>query len=94
MLKLGIDPEIKCIEPPSYVNTAYVAAMWPSFFFDSFVKIWATCEIFMGKWFTAHLPPPAKHFPYAYDRGFSKDFTIPLTTLFVSILIPVIITKS
>ena len=58
MLKLGIDPEIKCIEPPSYVSTAYVAAMWPSFFFDSFVKIWATWEIFLGKRFTAHLPPP------------------------------------
>ena len=45
-----------CIEPPSYARTAYVFAIWPSFLFDSFAKIWATCEIFLGKWFTA--PPP------------------------------------
>ena len=51
------------IEPPSYARTAYVVAIWPSFLFDSFVKIWATCEIFLGKWFTA---PLAKNFPYAY----------------------------
>ena len=47
------------IEPPSYARTAccyYVVAIWPSFLFDSFVKICATCEIFLGKWFTA--PPP------------------------------------
>ena len=48
------------IEPPSYARTAYVVAIWPSFLFDSFVKIWATCEIFLGKWFTA---PPGKKFP-------------------------------
>ena len=52
-----------CIEPPSYSRTAYVVAIWPSFVFDSFVKIWATCEIFLGKWFTA---PLAKNFQYAY----------------------------
>ena len=28
-----------CIEPPSYARTAYVVAIWPSFLFDSFVKI-------------------------------------------------------
>ena len=49
-----------CIEPPSYARTAYVVAIWPSFLFDSFIKIWATCEIFLGKWFTA---PPGKKFP-------------------------------
>ena len=49
-----------CIEPPSYAWTAYVVAIWPSFLFDSFVKIWATCEIFLGNWFTA---PPGKKFP-------------------------------
>ena len=29
--------------------------VWPSFLFvdDCFVKIWATCDNFMGKWFTA-----------------------------------------
>ena len=32
---------------------AYVFAIWPSFLFDSFVKIWETCEIVLGKWFTA-----------------------------------------
>ena len=49
-----------CIEPPSYASTAYVVAIWPSFLFDSFVKIWDTCENFLGKWFTA---PPGKKFP-------------------------------
>ena len=38
---------------------AYVFAIWPSFLFDSFVKIWETCEIFLGKWFTA--PPWQKN---------------------------------
>ena len=52
-----------CIKPPSYVSTAYVVVIRPSFLSDSFVKIWATCEIFWGKWFTA---PPANNFPYAY----------------------------
>ena len=46
-----------CIEPPSYARTAYVVAIWPSFLFDSFVKIWDTCENLLGKWFTA---PPGK----------------------------------
>ena len=54
------------IEPPSYARTAYVVAIWPSFLFDSFVKIWASCEISLGKWFTA--PPLAKNFPYAYAK--------------------------
>ena len=48
------------IEPPSFARTAYVVAIWPSFLFDSFIKIWPTCEIFLGKWFTA---PPGKKFP-------------------------------
>ena len=43
------------IEPPSYSRRVYVVAIWPSFLYDSFGKIWATCEIFLGKWFTA--PP-------------------------------------
>ena len=46
-----------CIEPPSYARTAYVVVMWPSFLFDSFVKIWVTWKTFLGKWFTA---PPGK----------------------------------
>ena len=52
-----------CIKPPSYVSTAYVVVIRPSFLSDSFVKIWATCEIFLGKWFTG---PLSKNFPYAY----------------------------
>ena len=57
----------KCIEPPSYASTkrecllastAYVLVIWPSFLFESFAKIWATSEIFLGKWFTP--PPPGK----------------------------------
>ena len=36
----------------------------PPFRFDCFVKIWATCKNFLGKWFTA---PLAKNSPYAYD---------------------------
>ena len=53
-----------CIEPPSDASTAYVVAIWTSFLFDSFVKIWATCETSFGKWFKA--PPPflpSKKFP-------------------------------
>ena len=55
-----------CIEPPSYARTAYVVAIWPSFLFDSFVKIWATCRFFLGKWFTA---PPGKKFPVRLWQG-------------------------
>ena len=44
-----------CMKPPSYASTAYVVVIRPSFLSDSFVKIWATCEIFLGKWFTAPL---------------------------------------
>ena len=64
MLRLGIDPE-KLYRVPSYARTAYVVAIWPSFLFDSFVKIWATYQIFLGKWFTV---PLAKNFPYAYPK--------------------------
>ena len=56
MLKLGIEP----LSYASNVSTAYVVVLWPSFLFDSFVKIWATCEFFLGKWFTA---PPGKKIP-------------------------------
>ena len=34
--------------------------VWPSFLFDCFVKIWATCKNFLGKWFTA---PPGRKLP-------------------------------
>ena len=52
-----------CIKPSSYASSAYVVVIRLSSLSDSFVKIWATCEIFLGKWFTA---PPANNFPYAY----------------------------
>ena len=61
-----------CIEPPSYARTAYVVAIWPSFLFDSFVKIWATCEMFLGKWFTA---PLGKKFPVRLWEYSSKIVT-------------------
>ena len=61
MLKLGIEP----LSYGSNASTAYVVVLWPSFLFDSFVKIWATCEIFLGKWFTA---PPGKKFPIRLCR--------------------------
>ena len=34
--------------------------------FDCFVKIWATCNNFLGKWFT--VPPLAENCPYAYEQ--------------------------
>ena len=39
-----------------YASTANVVVIRPSSPSDSFVKIWATCEIFLGKWF----PPPPR----------------------------------
>ena len=50
------------IEPPSYASAAYVVASYGPRFFSTvrFVKIRATCEKFLGKWFTA---PPGKKFP-------------------------------
>ena len=48
-----------CIEPLSYASTAYFVA-WLYFPFDCFVKIWATCKNFLGKWTTA---PPGKKLP-------------------------------
>ena len=69
-----------CVEPPSYARTAYVVAIWPSFLFDSFVKIWATCEMFLGKWFTA---PPGKKFPvrlWTEKLAFHKKPTLHVQT--------------
>ena len=51
-----------CIEPPLYASTAYVVAIWPSFLFNSSVKVWDTCEIFFGQ--MVYRPsPPGKKFP-------------------------------
>ena len=46
----------------------------PSFLFDCFVKIWATCKNFLGEWFTA---PLAKNCPYAYayQKHFHENWT-------------------
>ena len=56
-----------CIEPPSYARTAYVVAIWPSFLFDSFVKIGQLARFFGAN----GLPPPlAKNFPYAYVQEY------------------------
>ena len=43
-----------CIKPPSYARTAYVVAIWPSFLFDSFVKIGQLARFFWAN----GLPPP------------------------------------
>ena len=58
------------VEPPSYVTTAYVVASYGPLFLSTvrFFKIWAICEKFLGKSFTA---PPGKNFPYAYDFRYS-----------------------
>ena len=61
-----------CIEPPSYARTAYVVAMWPLFLFDSSVKIWATCEMFLSKWFTA--PPWQKISRTPMDKAMNQRF--------------------
>ena len=67
------------IDPPSYVITAYVVASYGPCFLSTvrFAKIWATCDNFLGKWFTA--PPPAKNFPYAYEGGGEGLSQPPLT---------------
>ena len=58
---------VSCIEPPSYASAAYVAAIWPSFLFDSFVKIGTVAKIFWANGLPPlPPPPPAKNFPYAY----------------------------
>ena len=58
------------IEPPSYASAAYVVVSYDPRFFSTvrFVKIRATCENFLGKWFTAPHLPLAKNFPYAYAK--------------------------
>ena len=53
-----------CIKPPLYASMAYVVVIWPSFLFNSFIKFWATCEIFLGQ--KVYRTPLAKKFPYAY----------------------------
>ena len=71
------------IEPPSFSRRVYVVAIWPSFLYDSFGKIWATCEIFFCKWFTA---PPGKKFPVrlwlqSLHKACKTDFLCTLNLL-------------
>ena len=50
--------------------------VWPSFQFDCFVNIWATCKNFLGKWFTAPPPPlptPGKKLAQYFYRHFLKQ---------------------
>ena len=63
MLKLGgIDPEKLNRDTFICQYGLCCCTVWPSFLFDCFVKIWATCKNFLDKWFTA----PAENCPYAY----------------------------
>ena len=65
-----------CLEPLSYASTAYFVA-WLYFPFDCFVKIWATCKNFWGKWITAP-HPPGKKLPV---RLFLQRFRVQKTLL-------------
>ena len=64
-----------CIEPPSYASAAYVAAIWPSFLFDSFVKIGTVAKIFWANGLPPPPPAPGKKFPVrlcVYSFQFKK----------------------
>ena len=54
----------KSILPGLRLDQWLLQSWWASVF-DYLVNIWATCENFLGKWFTA---PLAKNCLYAYDR--------------------------
>ena len=63
MLKLGgIDPQ-KLLQYRATFICQYglcCCIVWPSFPFDCFLNIWATCENFLGKWFTQMVYPPGQ----------------------------------
>ena len=65
------------IEPPSYASAASVVASYGPRFFSTvrLGKIRATCENFLGKWFTA---PPWQKFPV---RLCSRSLTLYHTPL-------------
>ena len=46
-----------CIEAHMCQYGLCCCIVWPSFLFDCFVKIWATCKNSLGKWFAATTPP-------------------------------------
>ena len=58
----GIDPEKLYLATFICQYAPRCCKVWPSFLFvdDCFVKIWATCDNFLGKWFTA---PSGKKLP-------------------------------
>ena len=58
----GIDPEKLYLATFICQYALYCYKVWPSFFLvdECFVKIWATCDNFLGKWFTA---PSGKKLP-------------------------------
>ena len=66
------------IAPPSYASAASVVASYGPRFFSTvrFGKIRATCEKFLGKWFTA---PPGKKFPVRLCFELYPRW-VPLTT--------------
>ena len=58
-----------CIKPPLYASMAYVVVIWPSFLFNSFIKFWATCEIFLGQ--KVYSPPPPRQKNFRMPMGFT-----------------------
>ena len=72
----GIDPEKLYLATFICQYALYCYKVWPSFFFvdECFVKIWATCDNFLGKWFTA---PSGKKLPVRLckRRLFLSDFS-------------------
>ena len=60
MLKLGRYWPWKTVSSHFHMPVRPMLLHRPSFLFDCFVKIWATCKLFLGKWFTA---PPGKKLP-------------------------------
>ena len=65
----GIDPE-KLYQATFICQYGLCCCIvWPSFLFDCFVKIWATCKNFLGKWFTA---PLGKKLPVCLCKSLTR----------------------
>ena len=67
----GIDPEKLYRGTFICQDGLCCCIVWPSFLFDCFVKIWATCMNFLGKWFTA--PPWPKIARTSMHEGHSTQ---------------------
>ena len=63
MILGGIDPEKLYRVKFIYQYDLCCCIVWASFRFECFGKTWATCENFLGKWFTAPAPHPGKKLP-------------------------------